>query len=236
MADMRPRATARLGGSGCQAGSPLLRRQPHPAPTGLRFSQPGTEGEEVDPFNQSAPSQSQPDPNLQSLLEMARAALERDDVGEAQSRLSAALEIASEHWEIYHLSGILQAKARAWEAAIAYFKKAHELHPTHPAPLTNLGNVCTEREQYEEAIAWYERALHADPDYANAHHNLAVAFRRVGRLAESVRHLKKAQRLELTVQRPQRTRSRAGSGRHAMLGWFTVLVALAMLVAWAWLF
>ena len=53
-----------------------------------------------------------------------------------------------------------------------------------------------EEGQVDAAIASYERAIAGDREYANAYLNLGVAYKRAGRLAEAVRALRDAQRLE----------------------------------------
>jgi Flp pilus assembly protein TadD len=42
----------------------------------------------------------------------------------------------------------------------------------------------------------YEAAIAADDDYAVAHFNLGIAYKRAGRIDEGVRAMRKAQRLE----------------------------------------
>ncbi len=44
----------------------------------------------------------------------------------------------------------------------------------------NRGDNSVDREQYEEAIQYYRKALELDPDYANAWHNLGFAYYKVG--------------------------------------------------------
>jgi tetratricopeptide (TPR) repeat protein len=75
------------------------------------------------------------------------------------------------------------------------FEKALALDPQHYRALTNLGNLALESNNVDEAIALYERALKLKEDFANAHHNLAVAYRKKGQVSKSVSELKKAQRV-----------------------------------------
>ena len=76
------------------------------------------------------------------------------------------------------------------------FAAALEAHPCYAPALTNLGSLLLEEGRLEEAIAHYERAVKSDRDYAVAHLNLGVAYKRAGRVAEGVRALRYAQRLE----------------------------------------
>lgn len=58
-----------------------------------------------------------------------------------------------------------------------------------------LGNVLFDEGQLEKAEYAYKRAIEHDPHHVNAHHNLAVVYRRQGRFAEAVKQRRKAHRL-----------------------------------------
>lgn len=103
-------------------------------------------------------------------------------------------------------SGLFEAEAQTQRGtALIYddrledaeqcFQQALEADPRHYRALTNLGNIALEQGRVDDAIAAYERALAMNDGFANAHHNLAVAYRRKGHLNQSVRHLRRAQRL-----------------------------------------
>lgn len=81
------------------------------------------------------------------------------------------------------------------EEAAAAFQSALDRDPGHYRALTNLGNLALEAGRTDDAIAAYERALKLNESFANAHHNLAVAYRRKGQVGRSVRALRRAQRL-----------------------------------------
>jgi tetratricopeptide (TPR) repeat protein len=76
------------------------------------------------------------------------------------------------------------------------FEAALRADAAHAPALTNLGNLLLEAGSLEAAIARYERAVASDPQYAIAYLNLGVAYKRAGRIAEGVRALRHAQRLE----------------------------------------
>jgi Tfp pilus assembly protein PilF len=50
---------------------------------------------------------------------------------------------------------------------------------------TNAGNQALARGEISEAVGRYQEAIAADPGYAEAHLQLAVAFERQGRRAEA---------------------------------------------------
>jgi tetratricopeptide (TPR) repeat protein len=79
--------------------------------------------------------------------------------------------------------------------AKAAFEKALSYDPKHYRAITNLGNLSLEANHLDQAISFYERALKLNEHFANAHHNLAVAYRKKGEVGKSVKALKQAQRV-----------------------------------------
>lgn len=61
---------------------------------------------------------------------------------------------------------------------------------------SNTGNMLLEKGQISDAIARYQEALAADPNFAEAHRQLAVALAREGRTAEAQAERKRADDLE----------------------------------------
>jgi tetratricopeptide (TPR) repeat protein len=49
--------------------------------------------------------------------------------------------------------------------------------------------------RYDEAIEAYQQALAADPDFADAHYNLARLYEVVGKPQHAIRHLGEYRRL-----------------------------------------
>jgi tetratricopeptide (TPR) repeat protein len=83
------------------------------------------------------------------------------------------------------------------------FETALELDPQHYRAITNLGNLALEGDNIDEAITRYEQALKLNENFANAHHNLAVAYRKKGMVSKSVSQLKKAQRVSQQKMREE---------------------------------
>lgn len=134
----------------------------------------------------------------------ALAALERGEFAVAESALGELLERSGSPVErafMLNKRGVARIGLDRRELAQADFAAALESVGGYAPALTNLGNLLLEDGDAKGAIAHYERAIANDREYALAHLNLGVAYKRLGRIADSVRELREAQRLE------QRSRS-----------------------------
>jgi len=127
--------------------------------------------------------------------------------------------------EAWVQKGVEAALAGQKEAAREAFERALKLDAGHPRALVNRGNLKLEEGTIEAAIADYQAALSLDPDLADAHHNLAAAYKKKGDIDRMVRHLKRAQRLRLY---PPRVGAPEGAGRPPIYTrfWFWLLLTL----------
>ena len=90
---------------------------------------------------------------------------------------------------------VLVACGNRAEARSAFAAALTQLPRFAPARV-NLGNLELEAGAFDAAIAEYEAALRAEPDFPGAYRHLGIAFKRLGRTDEAVRALKRADRLE----------------------------------------
>jgi tetratricopeptide (TPR) repeat protein len=129
----------------------------------------------------------------------ALAALERGEFARAESALGGLLERPGSPVErafLLNKRGVARIGLDRREFARADFAAALESVGGYAPALTNLGNLLLEDGDVRGAIAHYDRAIASDREYALAHLNLGVAYKRLGRIADSVRELREAQRLE----------------------------------------
>jgi len=127
------------------------------------------------------------------------AAIERLDEILAQPDLAAPERAAAANKR-----GVALVELDRKDDARTAFERALLIVPKFAPALVNIGNLHLEAGDPDEAIRYYESAVRSDEDYALAHHNLGVAYKRLGRTADSVRELRKAHRLEGRVLRKQR--------------------------------
>lgn len=142
------------------------------------------------------------------------------DAGRADDALAAFTRAAEEAPDPRGRASALNKRALARllsgdrEGALADLAAALGDDPGCVAAIVNVGNLLLEDDALDEAIAHYEAALRRDERSALAHQNLAVALRRTGDRAGSVRHLRRAAQLEraaawTTVWDAWRSRRRA---------------------------
>lgn len=127
------------------------------------------------------------------------AAIERLDELLAEPNLPAPQRAAAANKR-----GVALVELARKDEARSAFEQALQIVPNFAPALVNIGNLHLEAGDCDEAIRYYETAVRSDAEYALAHHNLGVAYKRLGRTADSVRELRKAHRLEGRVLRKQR--------------------------------
>lgn len=174
-------------------------------------------------------------------LELLAVAVPAVDRREPEAARAALAEMRSEAFaaEREILLGTLAVLEGDEAAGIAHFEAGLARDPNHVRGLTNRGNVKLEAGDVDGAIADYERAIRVDEGFANAHHNLGVAYRRKGQIGKSVAALRRAQR---HAARRDAEDARASFGRgqgprsanRARLWRWLVIGALGVLTYW-WL-
>jgi tetratricopeptide (TPR) repeat protein len=126
---------------------------------------------------------------------------------DAEAALRAALAEASDgagRARVHNKLGVAYIAAERRDDALVAFAAALECDGACAPALVNIGNLLLDDGHVEDAIDHYTAAIAADERYPLAHRNLGVALRRLGRLGESVRALRTADRCEA---RPGRARA-----------------------------
>jgi len=89
------------------------------------------------------------------------------------------------------------------DRAIPVFRDLIKNHPTHSPSYIKLGSLLVRAHQYEEAKQYLEHGIALDPDSVEAHYQLGLLLRRMGKPAESDAQLAESQKLE-AAQRAQK--------------------------------
>lgn len=107
--------------------------------------------------------------------------------------------------------------------AEAEFRSAISINKECSPAYSNLGNIYKEKGDSLKAIEYYERAIQADPSYANAYHNLGVLYTSEKRYDKGIPLIKTAKQLELG-------RGDIRRGKRKQLFWRYSWVAIAFLL------
>ncbi len=147
-------------------------------------------------------------PNLYTPFELALRDVALHRYAQAVTRLDEILANANapapERAAAANKRGVALRELRRVDEARASFEQALDILPNFAPALVNIGNLHLEAGEMEKAIRYYESAIRSDDENALAHHNLGVAFKRLGRTGDSVRELRRAHRLEGRIARKQR--------------------------------
>jgi superkiller protein 3 len=82
------------------------------------------------------------------------------------------------------------------DRAIPIFRDLLRTNPQHVPSYVKLGGILVRQHQYDEAQRDLERAVSLDPDSVEAHYQLGLVLRRLGKAAESETQFAESHRLE----------------------------------------
>lgn len=171
--------------------------------------------------------------DLATLVEATKAVDQR----EAESARASLGALRTELFlaEREALLGTIAVYEQDLDAARAHLAAALAVDPNHVRALTNRGNLKLEAGDVDGAIEDYQRAIKLDDSFANAHHNLGVAYRRKGQVGKSVSSLRRAQRLSGRRDAEEARATLAASGRgwtqRPWLRWLS-LITLGAIIYW----
>lgn len=92
-------------------------------------------------------------------------------------------------------------KAKEYDKGIDILVEALQYGVEKAKIYFRLGNIYFDAGKLDHAEYAYRRAIDLDPTHVNAHHNLSVVLRKQGKLSESLRMKRHAERL--AMQYPQ---------------------------------
>src|SRR5258708_30148637 len=87
-------------------------------------------------------------------------------------------------------SGQRALQAGALVRAEQLFRQYFSQNPNPAEAFANRGAICARREQFSEAVAYYQKALKANPKLAPVHFNIAVALGQLKEYGKAAEHLR----------------------------------------------
>lgn len=124
----------------------------------------------------------------------------------ATPEIYAQHDLSDDAKQHYSLGHDYYKKGR-YDEAIVEFKKAVEHDARDVASLFGLGNCYFLKQEFEQAISYYLSVTKLKPDFPKAHYALALAYRRLGNIAEAEKEFDLYNRL--STQAPQERRAEA---------------------------
>jgi Flp pilus assembly protein TadD len=141
------------------------------------------------------------DPNLPGLLTQLGIAEEGNGDARAEADLRKALSANPNDFEAaIHLGGILYTR-RDLDQARVYIDRALQLRPTSSFAIYEAALLKSAEGQIEAAVADLEKVVQADPNWLEAHVQLAALYYRLHRPADGARERQIVERLTADQQK-----------------------------------
>ncbi len=128
-------------------------------------------------------------------------------------------------------------KEKRYEEGIALLTDALRYGAEQAQIYYRLGNLSHDAGKYEQAEYAYRQAMTHDPLHVNAHFNLGVVYRKLGRMEESIKMRKKAN--ALARRHPERVRVSSEQVKYArrfarnfFFGGLLFVVLLVLVLLW----
>ncbi|HVX84121.1 MAG TPA: tetratricopeptide repeat protein [Phycisphaerae bacterium] len=107
-------------------------------------------------------------------------------LAEAQQHYQQVLRMNPRRAAAYQNLGILAFQVGRFEDSIKLLEKARELGLETPGLFCGMGDAYAVTNRWEEALAWYQKAMDADPQAAGAYNNAGAVLLKLGRVGEAV--------------------------------------------------
>lgn len=104
---------------------------------------------------------------------------------EAEQLYARVLDVAPDHPDALHYTGLLAHQQARGDDAVAFMEKSLALAPNQADWHSNYAIVLQSHARFDDAIREYQRAIAIDSRHANAHSNLGVLLRATGKPREA---------------------------------------------------
>jgi serine/threonine-protein kinase len=120
-------------------------------------------------------------PSADALATLGNVVRNRGRLAEAESLITAALELNPRSPLTYNILGLLMFSRRDCEKALAAFEKAISLDPSYDPSYGNAGVACFGLGRLDDALSWFNKSLAMDVSGASWTHNQkGIVYRRQG--------------------------------------------------------
>ncbi len=116
---------------------------------------------------------------------MGRVQLKMGNSFGAERSFLKAAQLDPRLWQAHHFLGIIYARQRKFEAAIAHYKTAISVNPNDAPLFNNLGMSLFLKGDYERAIKAFSEAIRIDDSSKKTYNNLGLALHKLQRYEEA---------------------------------------------------
>lgn len=88
-------------------------------------------------------------------------------------------------WALVLMGNLLSKEMNDIDLAKQYYDKVLEYHPDNAIAINNIGATYMEREDFDSALPYLEKALALDDSYANSYYGLAICYYKLGRIEDA---------------------------------------------------
>jgi len=115
---------------------------------------------------------------------------------EAEASLKKSLQAQADQVAASYYLALTYDAIGQEDQAVSVFRILLKDHPDHGPSHVKLGSILLRQHQYEEANRHLERAAALDPRSVEAHYQLGLLLRRLGKIAESESQFAESRKLE----------------------------------------
>jgi Flp pilus assembly protein TadD len=139
------------------------------------------------------------DPNFAiARINLALAHFFLNDSRTAVEEAKAAVKLAPDSPHAHYVLAAALRNEKLYDEALAGFNKVISIDPRDPATNIQIGQLHAQKQQYQQAIPAFRRALDSEPYNATAAYSLAQALIRAGQTVEGQKMLARFQQLRAT--------------------------------------
>jgi Flp pilus assembly protein TadD len=123
--------------------------------------------------------------HFEARLGLAQCLLADARIAPAKREFARCRELQPQHLEPLIGLAVCAVEEQDWRQAQALLEEILKRRPDSLTVLTMQGDLCLRRQQYPDAISYFQKILKLDPMNKSAHLKLAQAYRLAGKLPEA---------------------------------------------------
>lgn len=118
--------------------------------------------------------------HVKSLVNLSRVLLDAQKVGEARTRIEAAIAIDSGNADAWRVLGRVDARSGRGDDALQAYRAALAIDPQDSWAMNDMGLLLLQTDRFDDALGPLARAVQLDDGVAAFQNNLGIALERTG--------------------------------------------------------